>query len=144
MESSVGESYVGRTDPARFQHTLAGQMVAERDLKTAENLLCAGICAHTFVMCAAVVFRLVVAQILLTWVMANGQDALCLLTHQPEVSHVHRPRTLPFDGVMEDANGSGIITLDGGGWLGMSHLCECCAKRRCSLAVVKQSCCLGL
>ena len=42
MESSVGESSVGRADPARFQHTLAGQMVAERDLKTAENLLCVG------------------------------------------------------------------------------------------------------
>ena len=42
MESSVGESSVGRADPARFQHTLAGQMVAERDLKTVENLLCAG------------------------------------------------------------------------------------------------------
>ena len=40
MESLVGESYVGRADPARFQHTLAGQMVAERDLKTVENLLC--------------------------------------------------------------------------------------------------------
>ena len=42
MESLVGESCVGRADPARFQHTLAGQMVAERDLKTAENLLCVG------------------------------------------------------------------------------------------------------
>ena len=38
----VGESYVGRAGPAQFQHTLAGQIVAEDDLKTAENLLCVG------------------------------------------------------------------------------------------------------
>ena len=77
--------------------------------------------AHTFVMCATAVFRLVVAQILLSWVMADGQDALCLLTQQPEISHVHRPRPLPFNGVMADADGGGIIAMDGGGWLGVSH-----------------------
>ena len=42
MESSVGESCVSRDLPAQFQHTLAGQMVAVRDLKTAESLLCVG------------------------------------------------------------------------------------------------------
>ena len=91
--------------------------------------------AHTFVMCAAVVFRLVVAQILLTWVMANGQDALCLLTHQPEVSHVHRPRTLPFDGVMADADGGCIIAMDGGGWLGMPHFLKGKPHNFCLLCV---------
>ena len=77
--------------------------------------------AHTFVMRATVVFRLVVAQILLSWVMADGQDALCPLTQQPKISHVHRPQTLPLDGVIEDADVGGIIAIDSGGWLGMSH-----------------------
>ena len=77
--------------------------------------------AHALVMCAVVVLGVVVAQILLPWMMADGQNALCLLTQQPKISHVHRSRSLPFDGVVDDADGRGVVAMDGDGGLRVPH-----------------------
>ena len=78
--------------------------------------------AHTFVMGAVVIFSIVIAQIFLAWMMADGQNALCFLTQQPKISHVHRPRALAFDGVVDDPDGGGVVAMDGDGGLGMPHL----------------------
>ena len=67
-------------------------------------------------------FCLVVAQILLAWMLADGENLLCLLTQQPKISHVHRTRALALDGVVDNAHGGDVVTVDGCGGLWTSHL----------------------
>ena len=56
--------------------------------------------------------------------MADCKNSLCFLTHQPKISHVHRPRSLAFDGVADDPDGGGVVAMDGDGGLRMPHLLE--------------------
>lgn len=78
--------------------------------------------AHFLVMGAVVVFRLVVAKILLAWMIAHTHEFLCFLTHQPKISHVHRARSLPFYGAVDDADGRRIVAVNWNGGLRVSHL----------------------
>jgi hypothetical protein len=39
----------------------------------------------------------------------------------PKEPHFNQPGTLPFDGIVGDANGSGIVAMDGGGGLRVAH-----------------------
>ena len=93
--------------------------------------------------CAVKEFSLVVAQIFLSWVMPDGQNTLCFLTQQPKISHVHGTRTLPFDGILDDAHGGGVVAVDGGGRLGMSHFLEGKSHDFCLLRVEEEGAELG-
>ena len=88
--------------------------------------------------CAVEEFGLVVAQIFLSWVMPDGQNTLCFLTQQPKISHVHGTRTLPLDGIVDDAHGGGVVAVDGGGRLGMSHFLEGKSHDFCLLRVEEE------
>lgn len=93
--------------------------------------------------CAVEEFGLVVAQIFLSWVMPDGENTLCFLTQQPKISHVHGTRTLPLDGIVDDAHGGGVVAVDGGGRLGMSHFLEGKSHDFCLLRVEEEGAELG-
>ena len=61
-------------------------------------------------------------RVFLSGVVTNLEHFLCLMAQQPEIPHIHCPRSLPLDGIGGDAHRRAIIAMDGGGWLGMSHL----------------------
>ncbi len=67
-------------------------------------------------------FCLVVSKNFLAWMMADGENSLCLLTQQPKISHIHCTRALALDGVVDDAHGGGVVAVDGRGGLQMPHL----------------------
>jgi hypothetical protein len=68
---------------------------------------------------AYVVLALVVGKILLPRVQFNFIDILCFLVAYPNISHFHRSRLLPLDGVVCDADGCGIIAVHRCSWLGI-------------------------
>ena len=68
---------------------------------------------------AYVVLALVVSKILLPGVPFNFVDILCFLVTYQKISHFHRSRSLPLDGVVCDADSCGIITVHRCSWLGM-------------------------
>jgi hypothetical protein len=69
---------------------------------------------------AYVVLALVVSKIFLPGVPFNFVDILCFLVTNPKISHFHRSLSLPFDGVVRDADGGGIVAVYWCSWLGMS------------------------
>ena len=77
---------------------------------------------HASMVCAVVVFRGIIPEVLLPGVVFNIEHFLCLMAQQPKISHVHCTRTLSFDCVRANAHRRAVIAMDGGGWLGMSHL----------------------
>ena len=77
---------------------------------------------HTSVVRASVMFGCIVPEIFLSGVVINFEQFLCLMAQQPEIPHIHRPRSLTLDGIGGDAHRRAVIAMDGGGWLGMSHL----------------------
>ena len=88
--------------------------------------------------CAVEEFGLVVAQILLSWVMPDSENSLCLVTQQPEISHVHGTRTLSLDAAMNDAHRGGVVAVDGGGRLRMPHFLEGKSHNFCFLRVEEE------
>ena len=78
--------------------------------------------AGPLVVRAVVILGLVIAQILLSRIISYFENSLCLVTQQPKISHIHRSRTLPLDGVIEDSDGSGVVDMDGGRWLRVAHV----------------------
>ena len=94
--------------------------------------------AHTIVMGTVVKFCLVVAQIFLAWMMADGENLLCLLTKQPKISHVHSTRTLSLDAAMNDAHCGGVVAVDGGGRLRMPHFLESKSHNFCFLRIEEE------
>ncbi len=70
---------------------------------------------------AYVVLALVVGKILLPGVPFNFVDILCFLVTDPKISHFHRSQSLPFDGVVCNADGGGIDAVYWCLWLGMSQ-----------------------
>jgi hypothetical protein len=64
-----------------------------------------------------VVFRWIVAQVFLTRLIIKFELFLCLAIQQPEVLHLHCTGTLAFDCVIDDANGSGVVDVNGCWWL---------------------------
>jgi hypothetical protein len=70
---------------------------------------------------AYVVLALVVSKIFLPGVPFNFVDILCFLVTNPKISHFHRLLSQPFDGVVRDADGGGIVAVYWCSWLGMSQ-----------------------
>jgi hypothetical protein len=71
-----------------------------------------------------VVFRWIVAQIFLTGLIIKFEVFLCFTIQQPEVLHLHCTGTLAFDCVIDDANGSGGVDVNGCRWLWMAKFKE--------------------
>jgi hypothetical protein len=71
-----------------------------------------------------VVFRWIVAQLFLTRLIIKFEVFLCFAIQQPEVPHLHCTGTLAFDCVIDDANGSGVVDVNGWRWLWMAKLQE--------------------
>ncbi len=76
--------------------------------------------SHVLMNISHVVFRWIVAQVFLTGLIINFEIFLCFAIQQPEVSHLHCTRTLAFDSVIEDANSSGVVDVNGCWWLWMA------------------------
>jgi len=70
---------------------------------------------------AYVVLALVVSKILLPGVPFNFVDILRFLVTNPKISYFHRSQSLPFYGVVCDADGGGIVAMHRCPWLGMSQ-----------------------
>ncbi len=49
---------------------------------------------------------------------------LCFAIQQPEVLHLHCMGTLAFDCVIDNANGSGVVDVNGCWWLWMAEFQE--------------------
>ena len=63
----------------------------------------------------------VVPEIFGAGMLGETEHALGLLAEEPEISHLHGTRSLPFDGIVDDAYGGCVVNVYRGGWLGMSH-----------------------
>ena len=62
-----------------------------------------------------------VAHIFCPWMLANGQHFLNFLAEKPEISHFHRAQPLAFNRVVNDARSGGVVNMDGGWRLRVSH-----------------------
>ncbi len=60
-----------------------------------------------------VVFRWIVAQIFLTGLIIKLEVLLCFSIQEPEISHFCCTGALLFDSVIDDANSSGVVNVDG-------------------------------
>ena len=47
---------------------------------------------------------------------------LCFLIQKPEISHFPSPRSLMFDGIIDDDHNSGVVNVDENGWLRVPQL----------------------
>ena len=72
-------------------------------------------------MFGGVMFGDIVAEVLHTWVPVYAYIFVAYLVDDPEVTHFHGSGALAFDGAISDANGCGIVTVNGSGQLGMAH-----------------------
>ncbi len=72
-----------------------------------------------------VVFRWIIAQVLLTRLIIKPEVLLCFSIQEPEISHLHRTGTLSFDSVVDDANSRGVVDVDGGWRLWMPKFVKC-------------------
>jgi hypothetical protein len=66
----------------------------------------------------------------------DGIHLLRYFIRNPEKSHYHQLQTLPFNGVVRDANRSGIITMYRSFWLRVTHISEGESKNNPCLAIV--------
>ncbi len=71
-----------------------------------------------------VVFRWIVAQVFLTRLIIKFEVFLCFAIQQPKVPHLHCTRTLAFDHVIDNANGSGVVNVNECWWLWMAEFQE--------------------
>jgi hypothetical protein len=84
---------------------------------------------------AYVVLALIVSKVLLPGVPFNFVDILCFLVTYPKISHFHRLRSLPFDGVVCDADGGRIVAVYRCSWLGMPQFFEGESKNHTFFAI---------
>ncbi len=68
------------------------------------------------------VLALVVGQVLLTWVPAQGVHIVSYLIPHPKILHFHGTQLLPLDGVIANADCHCIIAMYWHLWLGVSHI----------------------
>ena len=67
------------------------------------------------------VFGDVVAKVFGTWVPKDTHVFVGDLVDDPKIAHFHGAGSLAFDSVIGDANGGGVVTVNGRGRLGMAH-----------------------
>jgi hypothetical protein len=70
---------------------------------------------------ASMVLTLVVCKILFPRELFDVKFPLSNRISNPKEPHFDHPGTLPFDSIFGYANGSGIVTIDGGGGLRVVH-----------------------
>jgi hypothetical protein len=81
-----------------------------------------GIIGSYFLMVlSGMVFRDVVSKVFGPGVPDDTHVVMVHLVHDPKVAHFHGAGSLLFYGVVGDANGSGVVTMDGGGRLQVAH-----------------------
>ncbi len=71
-----------------------------------------------------VVFGWIFAQIFLARLIIKSELFLCFAIQQPEVAHLNCTGMLAFDHVIDDANGSGVVDVNGCRWLWMAKFQE--------------------
>jgi hypothetical protein len=64
-----------------------------------------------------VVFRGIVAQVFLSWLIVKFEVFLRFAVEKPEVSHLHCAGALGFDGIVDNANGGSVVYVDWRRWL---------------------------
>jgi hypothetical protein len=60
-----------------------------------------------------VVFRWLVAQVFLTGLIIKLEVLFCFTIQEPEIPHFHCTGMLSFDSVIDNANSSGVVNVDG-------------------------------
>ena len=70
--------------------------------------------------CGHVMFRWVIAQVLLSWSVEKLEIPLSLLIQKPKIAHFHTSRSLSLDCVIHDANGSCVVDVYRCGRLGVA------------------------
>ena len=80
--------------------------------------------ARTLALRTVVIFGGKISEILMSRMIPDFEDLLCFVTQQPKISHVHRPRTLSLDGIINNTHGGGIIDVDGCGRLWVAHFLQ--------------------
>ena len=71
-----------------------------------------------------VVFRWIVAQFFLTGLIIKLEVLLCFSIQEPEISLFRCMGALLFDSVIDNANGSGVVDVNGCWWLWMAKFKE--------------------
>ncbi len=94
--------------------------------------------------CAIVVFALVIRKVFLPWVPFKLIHFLCNFIPNPEESHFHRSRTLLFDGIICYAHGCRVVAMNGSLWLRVPHVAEGESKDHARLTVVVKGAQFGL
>ncbi len=56
---------------------------------------------------------MIIAQVLLTGLMIKLEVLLCFSIQEQEISHLHCTGTFSFDSVINNANSSGVVDVDG-------------------------------
>ena len=92
--------------------------------------------AHLLVMFGAMVFGEVVAEVVFAGLPMDSKLALADAIADPVEAHVDGLGAALFDGVIEDARGTGIVDLDGCDRLWPAHFAEHRADGTCFLGIV--------
>ena len=71
-----------------------------------------------------VVFGGVIVQVFETWMPKYLELPLLYHITSPKISHFHRPRALPLDGPVNNADGRGVVDVDGRGGLRVAELLQ--------------------
>ena len=87
---------------------------------------------------ARVVLGGVIAQIFATRAPDYLKNTLCLLAHQPKISHVHCTGPLAFNCAVRDPHRGRIIAMNGGGGLWVAQLLEGKSQYFCFLCVEEE------
>ena len=95
--------------------------------------------AHSLVTSGRMLFGEVVSKVATARGPIYVELALFDSITDPVKTHIHGLGLLLFYCVVDDANGCGVVCLDGGGWLGMVHFFESSAKGGCFFGVEKKS-----
>jgi hypothetical protein len=82
-------------------------------------------------------FCVIIAEIFTSWSPINVKFLLADSVGQPMVSHVHCFLSFLFDGLVQDAECSGVIGAERGRGLNVSQFSECNSKWGATLGVVK-------
>jgi hypothetical protein len=90
------------------------------------------------------VFRKVVGEIVGAFTPVNDKLLLGDVVAHPVEAHVNGFRPALFYSYVAYPCCTGIVGLDGGWWLGVSHVNEGCAQPRCILGVEEQGTKFGL
>jgi hypothetical protein len=88
-------------------------------------------------MCARVMFALIICKILLDGRPVKCAHLLCTLVTNPEESHFHQTRPLLFDCAICDAHRSGVVAMHWSLRLYVPHVFEDASKKNTCLAIVE-------